>query len=165
MKSRHYHDTGVYIQAAGIGVIAGMRSMSAPAFVSNSFARVRPKHLRKSPFRHLSSPFVSNVLALLAAGEMIADKLPFMPNRTDPPALVGRALNGAFAAAAWAAYNRQSALIGAVTGAAAAIASSFAFFHLRRAATHELEIPDSVAAITEDALVLGTGIGLLYDLD
>lgn len=105
----------------------------------------------------------STVLTLLAAAELVADKSPFVPDRTDPGPLAGRILTGALAAASWNAYTRRPVVEGMIAGGMAAAASTFAFYYLRRAAVQRLGFPDPVAAQAEDALVIGSGIGLLYD--
>jgi hypothetical protein len=41
------------------------------------------------------------------------------------------------------------------------VASAFAFFHIRRKAGKDLNVPDPVVAIAEDALVIGAGLTIL----
>jgi uncharacterized membrane protein len=80
-------------EALGIGVIAGLRSMTAPAVVSWAATRnwIRPS---SNSLAFLSKQAVASVLSVLAVGELVVDKLPGTPNRTQPFALAVRALTG-----------------------------------------------------------------------
>ncbi|MGH9310283.1 MAG: DUF4126 domain-containing protein, partial [Vicinamibacterales bacterium] len=70
--------------AGALGAVSGSRSMLAPALVARA---------------HHASP-AAPILALLAGGEMMADKMPFIPSRTDALPLAGRIVSGALAGAA-----------------------------------------------------------------
>ncbi len=131
------------------GLIAGLRSMSAPAAVSAALSHEHALAARAAP-----------ALRALAAGEMLADKLPFMPVRTAPVALAGRVLLGALSGAALAAAYRRSLLVGALLAGATAIPSSYAGLALRSAAVQRLGLPDPLVALLEDALVVAAGHAL-----
>ncbi len=142
-------DTAFYQAAIGAGLITGLRSLSGPAAVSAALADRIDLAAQLAP-----------ALSLLAAGEMLADKLPFMPARTAPPVLAGRVLLGALAGGALAgAYGRNLLLGAAIAGAAAAL-SSYVGLALRRAASQRLGLPDPLVALAEDALVLAAGRAL-----
>ena len=68
-------------QVAGYGLIAGSRSMSAPALFSRAAAR-RPERLAGTPFQVLIAPRAQQVLTVAAVGEMIGDKLKYYPTVT-----------------------------------------------------------------------------------
>jgi uncharacterized membrane protein len=153
-------ESDVYLRAAGLGAIAGLRSFSAPALLSHQISR---SNKQEGVASLLGSPTVAAVLGVLAGGEIVADKLPWMPNRTDPPALIARAGSGAFVGATICRAKGRSAVTGALIGAAAAIAATFAGFHLRRAAVRDLGLPDTIVALVEDAVVVGAGTSLLRD--
>jgi uncharacterized membrane protein/uncharacterized protein (UPF0548 family) len=148
------------LNTVGFGVLAGMRSFSAPAFLSHQLAQ-QPVDAPKGRVHALASERNSRVLAVLAAGELIADKLPWIPARTAPPSLVARALSGALAGAAVAAPHRRMTVGRALLGAAAAVASSFAFYKLRQVATRDWGVPNVVAGLVEDAVALALGNRLL----
>lgn len=133
----------------GAGLIAGLRSLSAPAAVSAALAE-----------EYALAAQVAPALRVLAAGELVADKLPFMPARTAPVALAGRVLLGALAGAALAAAYRRSLLLGALIAGAAAIPSSYAGLALRSAAVERLGLPDPLVALVEDAVVVAAGRAL-----
>jgi uncharacterized membrane protein/uncharacterized protein (UPF0548 family) len=141
----------------GFGVLAGMRTFCAPAFLSHQLSR-EPIEAPEGRAHALASRRTSRVLGVLAASELTADKTPWIPSRISPPALVGRALSGALTGAAVASPHRHLSVGRALLGAAAAVASSFAFYKLRQLATRRLGLPNGVAGLVEDAtaLVLGT---------
>ena len=90
----------IYLKAIGIGTVAGMRSASAPALTSYYFVNNPSLFLDASPLKGLGQQTTLNVLKFMAAGELVADKLPKCPNRTDPGALAARAVSGGVCAAA-----------------------------------------------------------------
>jgi uncharacterized membrane protein len=129
--------------AFGIGAISGSRSMLGPTLVG-----------------HLRLPAAAQrALTAMAAGEMVADKLPWIPARTDSLPLAGRIGLGALAAAA--AVRRDRRLIAGIAGAAGALVGTYAWYHLRRAATHRLGVPGVAAGLAEDALATAAGTLLL----
>ena len=72
-----------YVLAFLIGVVAGLRSMTAPAVVSWA-ARLGWLHLEDTGLAFLGYAFTPWVLSVLAIGELIADKLPKTPSRKAP---------------------------------------------------------------------------------
>ncbi|MFW5942521.1 MAG: DUF4126 family protein, partial [Chloroflexota bacterium] len=116
----------------GLGAIAGMRSMSAPALVAQALGR-REAPAAESGLGLLGQPAVAALLKLFAAGELVGDKLPFTPSRLDPGPLAGRMAAGAVAGATVARLGNGSAGAGALLGAVSAVAGAFAAFHARRA--------------------------------
>jgi uncharacterized membrane protein/uncharacterized protein (UPF0548 family) len=148
------------LNTVGFGVLAGMRSFSAPAFLSHQLSQ-QPVDAPKGRVHVLATERTSRVLTVLAAGEFAADKLPWIPARISPPSLVARALSGALAGAAVAAPHRRMTVGRALLGAAAAVASSFAFYKLRQLATREWGVPNVVAGLVEDAAALALGNRLL----
>lgn len=150
--------------AAGLGALAGLRTFTPPSVVSQA-ARHNLLPLRRSPLKFLRSAGASNTLAALAAGELVGDKLPFMPSRLEPGGLVGRMASGALCGAAVvaASRNRDSGALaaGAALGAVAAIAGAFAGYHLRRQLGQKLDIPDPAIAVIEDLIAVGGSIALV----
>jgi uncharacterized membrane protein len=158
-------DDQILLKAAAIGAIAGMRSLAAPALLSHELAEDGPDPGDGRVERLLSSEGVARILALFAGGEMLADKSSFIPDRTSPLPLVGRAVIGSLTAAAYAAHRRLPVLLPAAVGGASAIASTFATFHARRFASEHLDVPDRVLGLVEDALVLGVSRALADEID
>ena len=145
-----------YLLAVGLGVVAGLRSMTAPAILSRA-ARVGPLGLSYSPFRLFGRSAVGTALAALAIGELIADKMPCIPARTKPGPLTGRALSGALCGAVVIRSTGESTLNGACLGALGAVAGSFAGRELRRLASDRGSVPGWVGALAEDAIAVGAG--------
>lgn len=150
------------LKAFQIGIIAGMRTMTAPALVSYKLAHTKPGRsigpaLPDSRLHFLTSPTTTNVLAVMAVGELVADKMPQATDRIGQPQLWGRIGSGALSGAALTEADGNSAPIGAVIGALGAAAGSFAFFYLRQWLTHEKDLPDLWVALAEDALAIGAG--------
>ncbi|WP_239989267.1 DUF1990 family protein [Corallococcus macrosporus] len=152
---------GHSLTALGLGILAGMRSMSAPTLASRWLNRTQPGSEDRLA-RILAHPWTPRVLGLLTVGELIGDKLPMTPSRVTVVPLTGRMLTGALAAAAVATeQQRGRRLAAAALGALAALASSWAFYSLRRTATKKLGVPDAAVALTEDALLAGLASRLL----
>ena len=145
----------------GFATLAGMRSMSAPAFLSHYLSRQPHGGLAGSPLRFLQKPATATVLKVLAAGEMVADKLPSTPDRTAPPVLMGRLLSGALVGAAWYKSRHGSALGGGVLGGLVAVAATFVSYALRTGISKQTEVPIALVGVGEDALVVAGGAALL----
>jgi uncharacterized membrane protein len=90
---------------------------------------------------------------LLAAAELIADKVPSVPNRVDPALIVGRIAAGALVGVAVAGRTGRNRSELALIGGLIAFASTHATYKLRRALSGRL--PSVAAALVEDALVVG----------
>ncbi|MBV8070021.1 MAG: DUF4126 family protein [Acidobacteriaceae bacterium] len=153
-------DAQIYAGAAAMGAVAGLRSMSAPAMVSQ-VAKAGRIAMGHSELDFLHSPKTAYAMTALAVGEVIADKLPFMPKRTKGPSVLGRAVTGGLSGAAISSSRRRSPFWGAIAGAAGAIGATYAFFYLRCAAKQKLHVPDPVAAVIEDAVVAASGMLVL----
>jgi uncharacterized membrane protein len=155
------NDSDLVWRTLGLGAIAGVRSMAAPATLSRAAERGDIGSLEGTLFAALGSPSVSTALRLFAIGEMFVDKLPVVPSRTSPPPLLGRAASGAFVGAALFASGRRQTMTGGVLGGVSAVAAAYAAERLRLQIGESLGIPDFVVALSEDALVLFGGARLL----
>ena len=144
-------------QAAALGAVAGMRSMLAPALFHRFAARNNEGRFSPAPHGLFSSPHVGTLLDVMALGELVADKLPGTPSRLSPPALAARALSGALVGGALFAERRKPSAAGAIVGGLAAVAASYAFYHLRQTVDKKTGLPDSAIALAEDALASGIG--------
>ena len=156
--------TKSYWHSLGIGFIAGMRAMSAPALLSYRLSRTIPTEHPKKPIQYLTNPKVATALEVLAAGELIGDKLPNAPNRTAPPQFISRIAMGVTCGAVVSEVEGQPKAIGAVLGGLGTIAGTLLFFNYRRYLDHDLGIPDTVGALVEDALTIGAGLALVNDI-
>lgn len=139
--------------ALAAGAVAGMRSMTAPAVVSYKMKRFA-KAEGLEQLTGLRGGRVSTALALAGLGELVADKLPKMPKRTDPPALIMRGVSGAFAGAALSGERRNDRIKGAILGSLAAVGAAYGMYYLRAWLVKRTGVPDAVVAIGEDAVAL-----------
>src|SRR6476469_10777254 len=83
----------VFVFAFAMGIVAGLRSLTAPAVVAWG-AHLGWLNLHDSPLAFMGSTTAVAVFSLLAIGELIADKLPMTPKRTAPAPLIARIVTG-----------------------------------------------------------------------
>ena len=140
-----------------IGVIAGLRSFTAPATVAWGL-HLGWFSVGASRLAFMGSTAAVIVVSLMAFGELIADKLPSTPNRTSPVGLIGRFILGGFAGAILATAGGQSLIVGAVLGGIGGIVGAFAGYQVRTRLVKALKCPDFVIAILEDAVAIGGGL-------
>lgn len=150
-----------YEKAVYFGIIAGMRSMSAPAIVSDHYSKERSSEVDDSRLSFMASPTSAIALKVMAAGELAADKSAFIPNRIDPGPLAFRAISGAVCGATICKAENEQVNIGALTGGLAAIASAFTCYYIRRKLGENTDIPDLMLGLAEDAVVIGVGTRIL----
>ena len=144
----------VAARALGLGAVAGLRSMAAPAALSRAVERGDVGGLDGTPFAALGSPGVSIAMRMLEIGEFVGDKLPVAPSRTSPPPLLGRAASGAFVGSALFVSKERRAVTGGVLGAVSALMGAYAAERLRIRIAEKLGMPDPVVALLEDGTVL-----------
>ena len=144
------------LRASILGVMSGMRATSGVATLSRHAVRY-PDGFAKTAFKLLASPGVSKLITLGQVGEMVVDKLPFLPSRTEPQGLIGRMLAGGVVGAAVVREAGKPVVPGILIGASSALVSSYVFYLLRRETGKALHLPDPVVAVAEDAGVFGFG--------
>src|SRR5580700_6484061 len=88
----------VLLLAFLIGVVAGLRSLTAPAVVAWGAHR-NWLTLHNSLLAFMSSTAAVVVFTLLALVELVADQLPSTPSRTAPPGLIARIVLGGLSGA------------------------------------------------------------------
>lgn len=120
-----------------LGFASGLRSLTPLAAVA----------LRRRGRR----PVLATLAVVLAAGEIIADKLPTTPARTALGPLAGRLLLGA-ASASSLARGAAPTLAAALLGGAAAVAGAAVGYAARTTANQRL--PDPLVAFGEDLLTI-----------
>jgi uncharacterized membrane protein len=135
-----------------IGMFAGLRSLTAPAAVSwAAYVGWLKLDGPLGLFGHVASVAVFTVLAI---AELVADKLPKTPARTELLGLGARIVTGSISGAAVAAAGGQPAVLGAVLGAAGGIAGAFGGFQARTRLVKDLGTRDFVVAVLEDAIAV-----------
>ena len=103
----------VFVLALGIGIVAGLRSLTAPAVVAWG-AHLGWLNLHGSPLAFMGSTTAVAVFSLLAIGELVVDKLPTTPKRTAPVGLIARIITGGLCGACLCAAVGKSLLAGAL---------------------------------------------------
>ncbi len=150
----------VLLGAFLIGVVCGLRAMTAPA-VTAWAAYLHWLNLASTPLKFMGSMITVVVFTILACVELVTDQLPSTPARTKPAGLIPRILLGGFCGACVAAAGGQSVAFGAGLGAAGGFAGAFAGYEVRTRLVKVLGAPDFVIAVLEDLVAIGGGLFLL----
>ena len=148
--------TSVLALAFAIGLIAGLRSMTAPAVVSWA-AHWKWLDLQHSSLAFLGSAAAAYILAAAAIAELVVDKLPGTPSRKAPLGLIARFVLGGLSGAALCTAGQQSIVLGAVLGGLGGVTGAFAGYELRTRLVKALKVPDLLVALLEDAVAIGGG--------
>jgi uncharacterized membrane protein len=144
-----------------LGCVCGLRSMTAPAVVAWG-AHLGWLHLQGSPLAFLGKKISLVIFSLFALGELVADKLPFIPPRTQVGPLGVRIVFGAMCGAALCFSAVASPIVGAIAGGLGGIAGAFAGYAYRR--RFSLTVPDLLLALLEDLVAVGGGLLLVSHL-
>jgi len=123
--------------AFGIGFVAGLRSMTAPAAVAIT----------------KGTPILAAILIAGALVELVFDKLPKTPSRLRPPTLLFRCISGA-----GSAFFLVGGIPSVLLGLAGALAGSYGGAIFRRAFTG---LP---AAFAEDAVAIALAWLVIHSL-
>jgi len=149
---------GIYLLAFLIGVVAGLRAMTAPAAVSWG-AALGWLHLKGTWLAFLGFKFTPYIFTVLALVELVSDQLPKTPSRKVPQQFGARILSGALCGAAIGASG-GSWVVGLILGSIGAVVGTLGGYELRsrlaRAAGSDLPI-----ALLEDAIAIGAGIWIV----
>ncbi|HEY7475576.1 MAG TPA: hypothetical protein VH679_11225 [Vicinamibacterales bacterium] len=135
-----------YLLSLLIGVVAGLRAMTAPAAVSWA-AGLGWLDVSESWLSFLASAWTRWAFTLLAIGELVNDQLPSTPSRTVPVQFGARLVMGALSGAV------IGGLAGTLLGIAGAVIGTYGgrAFRARLAAMFESDPP---AALIEDAVAI-----------
>jgi uncharacterized membrane protein len=142
----------VYLLALLIGIIAGLRAMTAPAAVAwaTYFGRL---DLSGTWLAFLGNVWVRWILTALALVELITDQLPSTPSRTVPVQFGARILMGALSGAAVGTAG-GSWVVGMVAGVVGAVIGTLGGRALRARLAAAFG-SDRPAAFIEDAVAVG----------
>jgi uncharacterized membrane protein len=143
----------VLLLAFGIGIIAGLRSLTAPAVVAWAAHRGW-LNLRGASLSFMGSTAAVAIFTILAAVELVADQLPSTPARTKAPGLMARIILGGLSGAAVALAGGQSFGVGGVLGGVGGVAGAFAGYQVRTGLVRAVKIPDFVIAVLEDLVAV-----------
>ena len=142
----------MYALALLIGVVAGLRTFTAPTAISWAAwsGRLALEGSWLAVFGYAWTPWI---FTLLAIGEFIGDQLPSTPSRTVPMQFGARLLSGAICGAAIGSPHGAlpGGLIAGIAGAVIGTLGGHAF-RRRLAAVFKKDPP---AAFVEDAIAIG----------
>jgi uncharacterized membrane protein len=144
----------VYILAVAIGIVAGLRSMTAPAAVAWA-AALGWLRLDGTALEFLSSDVARWVLTALMVGELVADKLSFTPSRTTPGPFIARVVTGGLSGAALVSGHGAGWLPGALLGAVGGVIGTLGGYRARTGLVRRLAVPDYIVAVGEDVVAVG----------
>jgi uncharacterized membrane protein len=136
LRDVHHETRGALIPLTLLAAASGARTMSGVAAITPGRAR--------------------SAARLAALSELIADKLPNIPDRVDPALLLGRVAAGAVVGALVANRTGRGRAGSVISGGLIAFASAHATYRMRRALRERL--PALAAAVVEDAIVVGAAV-------
>jgi uncharacterized membrane protein len=147
--------TWTYVLALvfGIGFVAGLRSMTAPAAVGVG-TYLGWLSLKGTPFEFMGLGITVTIFSTLAVVEYITDKLPGTPSRTKPGPLIARIVMGGLSGACISVSAGQSLMGGAVVGGVGGVVGAFAGYEVRKRLVRGLRVKDAVFAIFEDVTAI-----------
>lgn len=146
--------------AFGIGVVAGLRTFTAPA-VTAWAAHLHWLNLSGSYFGFMGSAWAVAIFSLGVAVESVIDQLPNTPARTTAAQLGGRIIMGSFTAACLGIAGGAAAWLAAVMGAIGSLVGAFGGYRARAGLVRALHAPDFAIAIPEDLVAIGLGLFLV----
>lgn len=144
-----------------IGIVAGLRAMTAPAAVSWA-AHLGLIDLSDTALAFLGYAWTPWILTALAAAEMVTDQLPSTPSRTVPVQFGARLLTGALSGATIGAAGGLL-VAGLVAGIVGAVMGTYggAAARAHLAARFGRDLP---AAVIEDLVAVGLALLVVASL-
>ena len=150
----------VIVLALLIGVVAGLRALTAPAVVSWA-AFLGWIDLDNRWLHWVTHPATVTVFTVLAVIELVTDQLPKTPSRKTTPQFAARLITGGFAGAVLGSgFHYTWGSLGA--GVVGAMLGTLGGYEVRRrlvAATGGRDLP---IALLEDVVAVGGGFLIAY---
>jgi len=145
-----------------IGIVAGLRAMTAPAVVSWA-ARTGLLSLSGSWLSFLGYAWTPWIFTVAALGELVNDKLPKTPSRLVPPQFITRVVMGTVSGAA-IGISGGATVGGVLAGALGAVAGTLGGAWLRGALVRAIGGKDLPIALLEDVVAIAGGILIVKQL-
>lgn len=149
--------TFALLLAFGIGIVAGLRSLTAPAVVAIA-AHLGWINLHNSPLAFMGSKWSVGIFTVLALVELVADQLPNTPARTAAVGLSARIITGGLCGACLAIAGGGALVVGAAAGAIGGVAGAFGGYQARVGLVRSLRVPDVAIAVLEDVVAIALGL-------
>jgi len=153
----------VFAIAFAIGVIAGLRSLTAPAVVSWA-AYLGWINVQDTWAAFLGSTAAVYIFTAFALAELVGDKLPKTPSRKTPAPFVARIALGAASGAELCVAGHQSSVVGALLGGLGGVAGTLGGYAARTRSVAAFKAPDFAVALIEDAIAISGGFLLVSHL-
>ncbi len=147
----------VLLLTFGIGIVAGLRTFTAPAVVAWA-AHLGWINLSGSPLAFMGSIWATVILTVLALVEYVTDQLPSTPARTVPTQLGARIVSALLCGACLGVAGGVSLWLGAIVAAIGALAGTFGGYRARIGLGKALHAPDIAIAVPEDLIAIGLGL-------
>jgi uncharacterized membrane protein len=151
----------LYLLALLIGVVAGLRAMTAPAAISLA-AHYGLLDLSGTWLAWLDYKFTPWIFLVLALGELVTDQLPSTPSRKVPVQFATRVLMGAITGGAIGVVA-GSLWVGAIVGVIGAIVGTLGG-SAARAKMAAAFGKDRPAALIENAVAIGGAVLIVLAL-
>ena len=148
----------IYVLALLIGVVAGLRALTAPAAASWG-AYLGVLHVQDTALSFMAATVTPYILTVLALAELVTDKLPMTPSRKVPMQFGTRLVTGAWAGGTFGAAG-GALFIGLALGAIGAVIGTFGGAAMRSAMASAFG-RDTPAALTEDLIAIGSSVLML----
>jgi uncharacterized membrane protein len=143
----------VFLLAIGIGIVAGLRALLAPAIVAWA-AHFGCLNLHGSPLAFMGSTAAVAIFSVFAIVELVGDKLPQTPKRTALAPLLARILMGGLCGASLCVSAGKSLLAGALVGGMGGVIGAFVGYEIRRRLVNNLRVKDLFVAVCEDLMAI-----------
>jgi uncharacterized membrane protein len=140
-----------------IGLVAGLRSLTAPAVVAWA-AHLGWINLSGSPLAFMGSMWAVGLFTILALAELVADQLPSTPARTAPVGLGARIVTALLCGACLGIAGGASLWLGAIVAVIGALVGTFGGYRARVGLVKSLHAPDIAIAVPEDLIAIGLGL-------
>jgi uncharacterized membrane protein len=151
----------LFVFALLIGVIAGLRAMTAPAAISwAAWLGVLP--LAGTALGFLGSIITAVIFTVLAIAELISDQLPKTPSRKVPPQFIARIVAGGLSGAA-IGMTGGVVFVGLVLGTIGAVIGTLGGAEVRGRLAKAFG-RDTPAAFIEDAVAILGAVAIVWML-
>ena len=150
----------VLLLALGIGIVAGLRAMTAPAVVAWA-AYLGWLPLAGTYFAFMGSKWTVALFTIAALGEFVTDQLPKTPARTTAGPLTARIVMGTLTGCCMAIAGGAYLIAGAVLGAIGGVTGAFAGYKARVGLVKSFGLPDVVIAIPEDLIAIALAVWMV----